>query len=291
MNTLLQNINRENRARNRRFREPDRQRAEELRRKLEVAIDGRAQNNRKRYDKCRRSHALLIGHDGKGHGQSGDGRERDNRSDAETAPAVASGKAVEVHSDAAGDRSGDGVDWSVRSVHDSTPADRNEDRNSSANERSGALSEGDGARWRWDGASAAGGGGGTAMSPDDPSGSTMRQNTKRGELSDGIDPYGARIVEIRRHVDQTIQRLRDSHQALSRGHSDADTSRAGRISWMREAIGRVSDAIGRLVQRIGSGGSKRWFSYEGVGGSAAGPAKRAESPRLTTKRSFGPSGP
>ncbi|MHA6266484.1 relaxase/mobilization nuclease domain-containing protein [Aliiroseovarius sp. CAU 1755] len=282
---------RENRARNRSLRKPDRRGAEELRRKLEVAIGRRANINRKRYEKCRRSHALLIGHDGNGHRQTSEKHGTDNRRDVEAAPALASGEAVAVHSDTAWDRRGGSDDRGNRGIHNSTPADRDEGRNTTAKEWVGAVSEGDGPWGRRDGAGAAGGGGGATLPIDDPSGSPLRQNSKSGELNHGPDPYGARIAEIRQSVGRAIERIRDVDQALSRQDRDGDAARYGRFGRLREVIGRVSAAIGRLVQGISSGGSGRWFRNEGFGGGAAEPAKQAERPRVTFKSESVPTGP
>lgn len=282
---------RENRAGTRSVREPDHRRVEGLRRKLEVAVDRRAQTNRKRYEECRRSHASLLGHDREGHRKTGETRGADHRRDAGTASALGSAEAMEINPDAFRDR-GDGSDHrGVRSVYDSAATDRKKDRNPAASERAGAVSEGNGARRRGDGTGSAGRGDTTAMPADDANGSPMRENTKNGELKYGPDPSGTRIAEIRQSVDRALQRNRDSHQAFSRQDRDGDTARHGSFGRVREVLGRVSVAIGRLVQSISGGGGSRWFRNEGLGASPARPAEQVESPRLTVKPSYGPSGP
>lgn len=282
---------RENRTGARSVREPDLRRAERLRGKLEVAVDRRAKINRKRYEECRRSHASLLGHDREGHRETGETRGADHRRDAGTASALGSAEAMEVNPDAFRDRGVGSDHRGVRGIHDSPATDREKDRNSATSERAGAVREGDGARRRGDSTGSAGRGDTTAMPADDANGSPMRENTKNGELNHGLDPSRARIVEIRKSVDRALQQNRNSHQAFSRQDRDGDTARHGSFGRVREVLGRVSVAIGRLVQSISSGGGGRWFRNEGLSASPARPAEQVECARLTVKASYGPSGP
>lgn len=282
---------RQDRERYQGIRGPNWPRAERLRRNLEKAIDRRTSIVRERYERSRRTHALRLADPSEGGFDAGGRSPEDHARDAGPAPVLAQQGGLAVHRDANGDRRGVGGGLGDPRLRDHAETNSDTDRNPAVSEWVRAGTEGDGNRGRRDSAGVARGRRAAAMPSDDPYGPGLRQNTKNGELSYANDAYGARIAEIRRAVDQTIQRLRDSHQAVSRQDRDDNTARHGIFGRVREAIGRVSVAIGRLVQSIGGGSSGRWFRDDGIGGSSARPATPTASPRLTVKTSVSPSGP
>lgn len=288
---LVAKNSREDRERDSRIRSDDQRRVEELRRSLQAAVNRRSGIVRERYERSRRSHALRLADASEGGPRAGGrGPENDAR-DGGQAQTLAEQGGLALHSDADGDRRSVGGGDSDPCLRDHASTGSDKGRDPASPERIGAISEGGGIGRGGDGTGTAGRSDRTTLSTDDATGSSLRQNTKNGELSYGNDPYGARIAEIRQSVDRAIQRIRDSHQAFSREDREGDKARHRSFGLMREVFGRVSAAIGRLVQSIGSGGGGRWFRDKGIGASPATTGEQVERARLTKKPTYGPSGP
>lgn len=282
---------RENRERDSGIRGPDWQRAEGLRRDLEKAIDRRTGIVRERYERSRRTHALRLANASEGGFDASERSREDHGRNAETAPALAEQGGLALYRDADGDRGVVGGGDGDPRLRDYTATDPDAGRDSAARERAGAFGEGDGYWRRGNGAGATRRGDSTALPAHDTNGSALRQNAKSGALSNGTDPNGARIAEIRQSVDRAVQRLGESNQAISRQDHGGETARHGSFGRLRDFLGRMSDAIGRLVQSISGGSGGRWFRNEGFGAGPAGTAKQAQSARVTARPSYGPSGP
>lgn len=281
-----------NRARDQARRKPNRRRAEELRRRLEASIARRADNIGKRYEGARGTHSLRSGDLAERCDFTGQGSGENRRRDIRTAQAVASQEAVALHSDADGYRGADGADRLDSGVPNGTSTDRDEDRDTAAQEWIGTVSQGDGAWRSGDGAGSPGGGGGEAMSTRDSREQGLCENTETGVSDEPADDAdGARIAEIRRKVDEANRRVRASTEALGRTDRDGDARARGYFDRLYGALGRMSAAIGELVSSIGRRSRARWFCHEGLGRGAAAASGQAESPRLTPRPRIGPSGP
>lgn len=258
-----------NRAGGESVRRPDLARAERLRRSLEKAVARRAGLNRERYERSRRAHARRLEAASEGGSDPGGRGPEDDARDAGPASALAEQRGVALHRDAHGDRRGSNADRVNAGLREHAGPSPNTGGNSTDDQRAGELGPTYGPRRCWNGPGPARWGGAETMPAPRARGPHLRQNTKNGGLNVQPDTYGARIAEIRQSVDRALRQISQGYQAFRRQDIDGNATRHGVFERVREALSRVSDAIGGLVSRLRRGSGNRWFCDARVGGSAA----------------------
>lgn len=258
------------------LRRPDLARAERLRRNLEKAVARRASLNRERYERSRRAHARRLKAASEGRADPSRGSPADDACDAGSASALAEQRGVALHRDAHGDRNSSDADWVDAGLREHADSGPNAGGNSTADQRTGGLGPSYGPRRCWDGPGPAGGGGAETMPAPRTRGPHLRQNTKNGGLNVQPDTYGARIAEVRKSVDRALRQISQGYQAFRRQDIDGNATRHGVFERVREALGRVSDALGGLVSRLRRGSGNRWFCNARVGGSSAETAAQSK---------------
>ena len=273
---------RENRTGGESVRRPDLARAERLRRSLEKAVARRSSLNRERYERSRRAHARRLEAASEGGSDSGGRGPEDDARDAGTASVLAEQGGVALRGDPDGDRRGDGIDRCDPRLLDNAPAGANAGRDTAASQRSGRLSESDGPRRCWNDPGPARGSGAATMPVARSSRPHVRQNTQNGELNVQPNTHGARIAEIRQSVDRALRQISEGYQAFRRQDIDGNQERHGVLERVREALGRVSDAIGELVSRLRRGSGNRWFCDARIGGGPAESINEACTKKVTT---------
>lgn len=270
------------------LRRPDTGGAERLRRELEKAVDRRASHNRARYERSRRAHARSLEAAAEGRSDPGGRGSADDARDAGPASNMAEQGGVAFYRDTSGDWRGGCLDRSDPGVLDHADARTDASGDKAADQRPRSFGKSDGPRRCWDDPSPARRSGAETM-PDARSGRPhLRQNTQNGGMNDRLNPYGARIAEIRKSVDRALRQISEGYQAFGRQNIDGDASRRRGFERLREALGRVSDAIGGLVSRVRRGSSSRWFSDARFGRGQSTPEQSLE-PRqnIVAKIDFG----
>lgn len=268
-------------------RRPDLARAERLRRNLEKAVARRASLNRERYERSRRAHALRLEAASEGRPDASGRSPADDARDARSAPALAEQGGVALYRDSHGDRSGgdaNRIDAGLREHADPGP---NACGNTTADQWAGEFGPSDGPRRCWDGPDPTGGSGAETMPAARSRGPHLRQNTKNGGLNVQPNTYGARIAEIRKSFDRALRQISEGHKAFRRPNIDGNATRHGVFERVREALGRVPDAISGLVSRLRRGSGSRWFCDARVGACRTKDEEQIESAQLTTKSNFG----